>query len=86
MIESGGLCREKFRLRAEYILRLAEFNRDVSAWIAGTIPGRHVLRVRQAAARAAWSRYLAHVESHGCRYGCRQFAPAAAPAFHVRAS
>lgn len=76
--EGWAVCAERFRLRAEYIERLAEFNE---------IAGPHAMVVRSglegpaaeeswrsfrekcAASNQAWARYRKHVSAHSCQRG-----------------
>ena len=79
-------CGERFRLRAEYTRRLAEFNAASTRlrMVARTErQGRAVeaacraFREKCAACNAAWAQYRKHVTSHGCKHGVIEIASAA---------
>ena len=71
-------CDEKFRLKAEYIRRLAEFNevsRRHKSVVRAGLQGRaaeeswRAFEERCVACRAAWDRYRKHVAAHSCKHG-----------------
>ena len=79
-------CEQRFRLRAEYIERLAEFNaaaarhQNISrVGMSGPAAEASWRNVQEkcAASNAAWARYRQHLSAHGCRRPRLKMEPAA---------
>jgi hypothetical protein len=79
-------CRERFRLRAEHIQRLADFNAAAARHRMVAQVGMHGaaadaswrnVQEAGAASNAAWARYRAHLAAHGCRRARFEMKPAA---------
>ena len=79
-------CGERFRLRGEYIRRLAEFNEVAArhrmvmrAGMEGPAAEASWKNFREkcAASNAAWARYRKHLSGHGCKHGAVEMASAA---------
>jgi hypothetical protein len=79
-------CGDRFRLRADYIHRLAEFNEVaarhrivVRTGLEGPAAEASWRKFREAcaASNAAWARYRKHLSAHGCKQGAVEMASAA---------